>query len=50
MKDKVYFYSDASLSGWGAHDGESTYMGVWDEGDALRHINYLELKAVRMVL
>lgn len=39
-------FIDASLSGWGAYSmGKSTH-GWWSGTDTLKHINYLELKAI----
>ena len=37
--------SDASLEGWGAVRGESSTGGRWNQTEAQRHINYLELLA-----
>ncbi|KAH9645108.1 hypothetical protein HF086_005653 [Spodoptera exigua] len=43
-------FSDASLSGWGAHcDGQST-GGSWSEWERQQHINYLELLAAYFAL
>ena len=41
-------YTDASLSGWGAHRLEHQARGVWSPTP--RHINWLELKAVILAL
>ncbi|XP_070196565.1 uncharacterized protein [Littorina saxatilis] len=39
-------FTDASLSGWGAHLSHHTASGTWTSGQALSHINVLELEAV----
>lgn len=47
---KKGIYSDASLTGWGAHcDGTSTH-GFWDTIERKSHINYLELLAILFAL
>ena len=42
--------TDASLSGWGAHLGSHTCGGLWSSRDTNKHINFLELKCVRLTL
>ena len=42
--------SDASLGGWGAHLDHLQVAGLWDDTWCLRHINVLELEAVRRAL
>ena len=39
-------YSDASLSGWGAHLLDQNVSGVWSDQEKLLHINLLEMKAL----
>lgn len=38
-------FSDASMTGWGAHCNGQKAKGFWNKDDRKRHINYLELKA-----
>ena len=47
----VVVYTDASQMGWGAHieHGNST-SGIWSKSESSRHINYLELLAVKLAL
>ena len=47
---QVEVYSDASLQGWGAHCGQQTAFGLWDQMWLGKHINVLELQAVRLAL
>ena len=47
----VDVYTDASQMGWGAHiDHGNNTSCVWSKSESLRHINYLELLAVRLAL
>ena len=47
----VVVYTDASQTGWGAHiDHDKSTCGVWSKSESLRHINYLELLAVKLAL
>ncbi|KAF7243781.1 Arginine repressor, partial [Varanus komodoensis] len=39
-------YTDASLTGWGAHCSDLRTQGVWQGHETSRHINYLELLEV----
>jgi hypothetical protein len=48
--DRSLLFTDASLSGWGAHINSVTYGGLWSKSDASEHISFLELKCVRLVL
>lgn len=43
-------HSDASLSGWGATDGEKKIQGFWSTEHKKLHINYLELLAIQLAL
>lgn len=43
-------FTDSSLSGWGAHIGGEEFGGIWNSSDTKEHINFLELKCVRLVL
>ncbi|XP_070173455.1 uncharacterized protein [Littorina saxatilis] len=43
-------FTDASLSGWGAHLADQTASGVWGASQASLHINVLELEAVALGL
>ncbi len=42
--------TDASLTGWGASCGNQVVNGYWDTETAARHINYLELRCVYLML
>ncbi|KAK7115576.1 hypothetical protein V1264_001416 [Littorina saxatilis] len=43
-------FTDASLTGWGAHLNEHMVSGIWDCTQASLHINVLELEAVSLAL
>jgi len=43
-------FTDASLHGWGGHLEGATVQGKWSPGEALQHINWLELEAVHRTL
>ncbi|XP_070181208.1 uncharacterized protein [Littorina saxatilis] len=43
-------FTDASLSGWGAHLADQTASGVWNVSQTSWHINVLELEAVALGL
>ena len=47
----VFVYTDASQMGWGAQieHGNNT-SGIWSKSESSRHINYLELLAVKLAL
>ncbi|VDI73954.1 Hypothetical predicted protein [Mytilus galloprovincialis] len=42
--------TDASELGWGAHLGTWQTSGIWPKSYQLKHINWLELKAVQLAL
>ena len=46
----LHLYSDASLSGWGAHLLDQNVSGVWSDQEKLLHINLLEMKALFLAL
>ena len=46
----LHLYSDASLSGWGAHLLDQNVSGVWSAQEKLLHINLLEMKAMFLAL
>ena len=46
----LHLYSDASLSGWGAHLLDQNVSGVWSAQEKLLHINLLEMKALFLAL
>ena len=47
----VVVYRDASQTVWGAHiDHGNNTCRVWSKSESLRHINYLELLAVKLAL
>lgn len=43
-------FSDASLSGWGAHCDRQSTGGIWSDWECQQHINYLELLAAYFAL
>ena len=43
-------FTDASLQGWGAHDGHTTLNGRWSNWEKLFHINILELMAIKIAV
>lgn len=48
---EIALYTDASLSGWGAHLDHHQASGIWSlPPSSLPHINILELKAVALAL
>ena len=46
----LQLFTDTSNEGWGALLGDSTARGVWSVSESCLHINFLELKAVRLAL
>ena len=46
----VTLQTDASTSGWGGHAGVHAFHGIWSSVDREKHINVLEMMAVRMSL
>ena len=46
----LFFFTDASLKGWGASWKDLQISGLWSDPESLRHINWLELEAIRLVL
>ena len=46
----LYFFTDASLMGWGASWQERQIMGQWSPLEQQQHINCLELEAVRLAI
>ena len=50
-KVSMIFWTDASLSGWGAHSAQGqTLQGVWGSKDLGKHINVLETLAVARLI
>lgn len=47
---QVTLVTDASQSGWGAHINNYQIAGVWSPQYKVKHINWLELKAVQLAL
>ena len=43
-------FTDASLKGWGASWKDHQISGIWSHTDSQRHINWLELEAIRLAL
>ena len=46
----LHLWTDASLSGWGAHTQGWQANGLWSADESLLHINVLEIRAVMMAL
>ena len=46
----LFFFTDASLKGWGASWQTQQISGVWSQQESKRHINWLELEAIRLAL
>ena len=46
----LFFFTDASLKGWGASWKDHQISGIWSHTDSQRHINWLELEAIRLAL
>ena len=46
----LFFFTDASLKGWGASWKDNQISRLWSAPESLRHINWLELEAIRLVL
>ena len=46
----LFFFTEASLKGWGASWKDLQISGLWSDPESLRHINWLELEAIRLVL
>ena len=47
---KLVIFTDASLTGWGATDGNREIFGYWSGEERKCHINYLELLTVKIAL
>ncbi|KAL7299668.1 hypothetical protein TKK_0007426 [Trichogramma kaykai] len=47
---QITIFTNASLSGWGATDGNKQIHGHWSESEKSRYINYLELLAIKKAL
>ena len=46
----LFFFTDASLKGWGASWKDLQISGLWSAQESLRHINWLELEAIGLAL
>ena len=46
----LFFFTDASLKGWGASWKDNQISELWSAPESLRHINWLELEAIRLAL
>ena len=46
----LLLFTGASNNGWGTHLGDCTTNGLWSQPERRLHINFLELKAVLLVL
>ena len=46
----LFFFTDASLKGWGASWKDHQISRPWSTQNSQRHINWLELEAVRLAL
>ncbi|XP_058020134.1 uncharacterized protein LOC131188700 isoform X1 [Ahaetulla prasina] len=49
-QDRITVTTDASLIGWGAHCQDQVIQGSWSRGETKKSINWLELRAARLVL
>ena len=50
MTTSLVLWTDASEVGWGAHLNSLQTQGLWEPLQKVRHINWLELKAVQLAL
>ena len=50
LDPSLFFFTDTSLKGWGASWKDHQISGLWSTPDSQRHINWLELEAVRLAL
>ena len=50
LPEPSLFFTDASLKGWGASWKDNQISGLWSAPESLRHINWLELEAIRLAL
>ena len=46
----LFFFTDASLKGWGASWKDLQISGLWSDPESPCHINWLELEAIRLAL
>ena len=46
----LFFFTDTSLKGWGASWKDHQISGLWSTPDSQRHINWLELEAIRLAV
>ena len=46
----LFFFTDASLKGWGASWKNQQISGIWSQPESQRLINWLELEAIRLAL
>ena len=46
----LFFFTDASLTGWGASWQDRYLSGQWSCQDSNQHINWLELEAIRLAV
>ena len=47
---QTYLFTDASMKGWGAHTDSDLTMGSWTTLEISKHINHLELLAVKYAI
>ena len=50
LPEPSLFFTVASLRGWGASWKDHQISGLWSAPESLRHINWLELEAIRLAL
>ena len=50
LDPSLFFFTDASLKGWGASCKDQQISGLWSHQESQRHINWLELEAIRLTL
>ena len=46
----LFFFTDASLTGWGASWQDRHLSGQWSPQDSSQHINWLKLEAIRLAV
>ena len=46
----LFFFTDASLTGWGASWQNHHLSGQWSHPESSEHINWLELEAIRLAI
>ena len=50
LEPNLFFFTDASLTGWGASWQNRHLSGQWSHPESSEHINWLELEAIRLAV